>query len=167
MLASDMLWSMNGFTRRGWLQAGALLSGAPCACLAGASHDCCTVPDAPAGAFRIEPGLLTIDLGRSPELNRTGSAIKVVEASRKLQIIVARCAKNQFVALDQRCTHGGGALTYVHPHKHLYCTCWGHSKFALDGSVIRWPNKQTPRPVRAYRVERAGNLLKIYVEGLA
>ena len=83
------------------------------------------------------------------------------------KIIVAHPAKDHFVALDQKCTHGGGALTYVHKHKHLYCTCWGHSKFALDGSVLRWPNQQTPRPLRAYPVERKGNLLEIHVEGLA
>jgi nitrite reductase/ring-hydroxylating ferredoxin subunit len=158
---------MNRMTRRGWLQTGALLAGAPCACLAEASHDCCTLPEAPADAIRFEPDLLTIDLGRTPELSRTGSAIKVVEPGRQVQMVIARPAKDQFVALDQKCTHGGGALTYVHKHKHLYCTCWGHSKFALDGSVIRWPNQQTPRPVRAYPVKREGNLLRITVEGLA
>ena len=75
--------------------------------------------------------------------------------------------KDRFVALDQKCTHGGGALTYVHKHQHLYCTCWGHAKFALDGSVLRWPNQQTPRPLRAYAVERKDSLLEIRVEGLA
>ncbi len=91
----------------------------------------------------------------------------MVDETRKLRLIVAHPARNQFVALDQKCTHGGGALTYVHKRRELYCTCWGHSKFALDGSVIRWPNKQTPRPLRAYRVERKANTLEISVEGLA
>jgi nitrite reductase/ring-hydroxylating ferredoxin subunit len=117
--------------------------------------------------FRIQPGLVTIDLDRTPVLHRTSGAVKIVDAARKLQIVVARSAKEQFVALDQKCTHGGGALTYVHKHKHLYCTCWGHAKFALDGSVLRWPNQQTPRPLRAHPVERKGNLLEIHVEGLA
>jgi nitrite reductase/ring-hydroxylating ferredoxin subunit len=158
---------MKPFSRRDWLQAGVLLSGAPCACLAQASHDCCSVPEAPQDGVRLQPGLVTIDLDRTPVLHRTSGAVKVVDAARKLQIIVARSAKEQFVALDQKCTHGGGALTYVHKHKHLYCTCWGHAKFALDGSVIRWPNQQTPRPLRAHRVERKGSLLEIHVEGLA
>jgi nitrite reductase/ring-hydroxylating ferredoxin subunit len=158
---------MNRPTRRGWLTTTALLAGAPCACLAKASHDCCTVPEAPADGVRIQPGLVTIDLARTPALGRTGSAVKVLDPARKLRIIIARPAKDRFVALDQKCTHGGGALTYVHKHKHLYCTCWGHSKFALDGSVLRWPNKQPPKPLRAHAVERKGNLLEIRVEGLA
>jgi Rieske Fe-S protein len=157
---------MKPISRRAWLQTGALLSGAPCACLAQASNDCCVVPEALDGV-RIQPGLVTIDLERIPDLNRSGAFVKVVDAAHKLQIIVAHSAKNQFVALDQKCTHGGGALTYVHKYRHLYCTCWGHSKFALDGSVLRWPNQQTPRPLRAHQVERKGNLLEIHVEGLA
>jgi nitrite reductase/ring-hydroxylating ferredoxin subunit len=125
------------------------------------------VPDAPADGVQIQPGLVTIDLDRTPALSRTGSAVKVIEPSRKLQIIIARIHRDRFVALDQRCTHGGGALTYVHKHRHLYCTCWGHAKFALDGAVLRWPNKQTPRPLRTHAVERRGRTLTIRVKGLA
>jgi nitrite reductase/ring-hydroxylating ferredoxin subunit len=157
---------MNHTTRRRWLQTGALFAGAPCACLAKASNECCAVPDAPVDGVRIQPGLVTIDLGRTPVLNRTGAAVKIVDPARKLQVIVARTGKERFVALDQKCTHGGGPLTYVHSHQHLYCTCWGHARFALDGSVLRWPNQQTPRPLRAHAVERKGNLLEIRVEGL-
>ncbi len=163
---NDMIL-LTPFTRRAWLRTGALLGGAPCACLAAAAHDCCTIPDAPADGVRIQPGLVTIDLTRTPALARTGSYVKVVNAERKLRIIVARPEKNRFVALDQKCAHGGGPLTYVHKHKHLYCTCWGHAKYALDGSVLRWPNAQPPKPVRAHTVERKGNLLEIRVEGLA
>jgi nitrite reductase/ring-hydroxylating ferredoxin subunit len=154
-------------TRRHWLKTTALFAGAPCACLAKASNDCCTVPEAPADSVRIQPGLVAIDLARTPALGRTGSFVKIVDVERKLRIIVARTAKDRFVALDQKCTHGGGPLTYVHKHKHLYCTCWGHSKFALDGSVLRWPNNRTQVPLRAHTVERKGNLLEIRVEGLA
>jgi nitrite reductase/ring-hydroxylating ferredoxin subunit len=89
-----------------------------------------------------------------------------VDAARKLQILIARPSKDRFVALDQRCTHGGGPLTYVHRHKHLYCTCWGHAKFALDGSVLRWPNSQQPRPLRVHMVEQRGRVLRVRVEGL-
>jgi nitrite reductase/ring-hydroxylating ferredoxin subunit len=154
-------------SRRGWLQTGALLAGAPCACLAQATNDCCTVPEVPVDGVQFQPGLITIHLDRTPVLHRVGAAVKIVDSARKLHVIVAHSGKNRYVALDQKCTHGGGALTYVHRHQHLYCTCWGHAKFALDGSVLRWPNTQTPRPLRAHTVERKGNLLEIRVEGLA
>ena len=152
---------MKTITRR------SLLLGAPCACLAGASKECCSVPAVFGEAVRIAPGLVTIELAGVPELGRSGGFVKVVDERRKLQILVARVTRDRFVALDQKCTHGGGALTYVHAHQHLYCTCWGHSKFALDGSVIRWPNQQTPRPIRAHAVTRRGQSLEIRVEGLA
>src|SRR6185369_14282384 len=101
-------------TRRRWLQSTVVLGSTPCACLAGASHDCCTLLEAPSGAVRFEPGMVVIDLARTPELQKAGDALKVVDLSRKLQILVARPGRKDFVALDQRCTHGGGALTYVH-----------------------------------------------------
>jgi nitrite reductase/ring-hydroxylating ferredoxin subunit len=154
-------------TRRDWLQTTALSACASCACLASAPRDCCSVLDLTADAVRIEPGLVVIDLARAPDLAQPGGYVKVVDAARKLQILIARPARNQFVALDQKCTHGGGPLTYVHRHKHLYCTCWGHSKFALDGSVLRWPNAQKPRPLRAHPVEKHGGLLHVHVKDLA
>jgi nitrite reductase/ring-hydroxylating ferredoxin subunit len=157
---------MGQITRRSWLAAGALLSGAPCACLAGASQDCCVIPEIPADGVRIAPGTVRIDLALADALGRNGSYAKIVDKARNLQILVARIEKDRFVALDQKCTHGGGALTYVHRRRHLYCTCWGHAMFALDGSVIRWPNKQTPRPIRTHAVERRGSILDIRVEGL-
>src|SRR5215475_11020969 len=120
-------------TRRDWIGG---------CCMAVLPFDCCTLAEAPSGAVRIAPGLVAIDLERTPELRRTGGAVKVVDAGRKLQIVVARPEKERYVALSQRCTHGGGSLTYVHRHRHLYCTCWGHAQFALDGSVVRWPNTQ-------------------------
>lgn len=151
-------------TRRDWLEVTALFGGAPCACLAGASRDCCTLPEAPSDAVQFEKDTLVVDLSRVPDLRRAGGALKIVNSERKLQILIARVARDRFVALDQKCTHGGGALTYVHRHQHLYCTCWGHSKFALDGSVLRWPNSQTPRPLRAYPIERRGGNLYVAME---
>src|SRR5579883_900954 len=151
-------------TRREWLQAAVGCACGPGVCKGGASQDCCKVANAPADAVKIEAGLVTIDLARTPELAHAGGALKVVDAARKLQILVARPAKSEFVAADQKCTHGGGPLTYVHRHRHIYCTCWGHSIFALDGSVIRWPNAQTPKPLRVHRVERQGGRLLVRVE---
>lgn len=164
--AATLAQNMEHVTRRALLQSTAALAGAPCVCLAAASRDCCVVPDAPAAGVRIQAGAVTIDLNQTPQLRTTGAAVKIVDAERQLRLIIARPAKDHFVALDQKCTHGGGALTYVHKRRELYCTCWGHAKFALDGAVLRWPNKQTPRPLRAYRVERKANLLEITVEGL-
>jgi nitrite reductase/ring-hydroxylating ferredoxin subunit len=129
--------------------------------------DCCRVPEAAPDTVRIQPGLLTLDLRRVLALHGPGAAVAVTDAARKLQIVIARPSKNRFVALDRKCTHGGGPLTYVPKHQHLYCTCWGHARFALDGAVLRWPNKQTPRPLRGYTVERRGNLLHIHIPELA
>ena len=58
-------------TRREWLQATAICACAPCACLAGDSKDCCSLPEVTLGAVRIEPNLIVIDAARAPQLGRT------------------------------------------------------------------------------------------------
>jgi hypothetical protein len=101
---------MKPISRRDWLQGGAPLSGAPCACLAQASDDCCVVPEVPLDGLRIQPGLVTIDLDRTPVLHRTGAAVKIIDPARKLNVIGA--PRRIVSLLDQKCTHGGGALTH-------------------------------------------------------
>jgi nitrite reductase/ring-hydroxylating ferredoxin subunit len=152
-------------TRRAFTAGAAALATAPCACLAGTPGQCCKLPDAAAGAVGFEGGLVRIDLRQTPQLARAGSAIRIMDDGRKLRLLVARPEKNRFVALDQTCTHGGGALTYVHRHRWLHCTCWGHARFALDGTVLYWPNKQQPKPLRAYTAEMRGGVLEIRVDG--
>jgi nitrite reductase/ring-hydroxylating ferredoxin subunit len=154
-------------TRRDLLQSAALLACTRSTCPGATARDCCALPEPAPDALHIEPGLVVLDLTRTPQLHHTGDALKIIDPARKLQILVARPERDRFVALSQRCTHGGGPLTYVHRHKHLYCTCWGHAKFALDGAVLRWPNSKQPVPLPAYPVERDGNRLLIRVEGLA
>ena len=110
--------------------------------------------------------MVRIDLTRIPELRPTGSAIKFIDESRKLWLLIAHTEKHRYVALDQKCTHGGGPLTYVHKHRMLECTCWGHAQFALDGRILRWPNSKPGRPVRVHQVALSGNSLEVRVEGL-
>src|SRR5260370_35674345 len=104
---------MNQISRRGWLQTGALLAGAPCACLAQASNDCCTVPEAPVDGVQIQPGLITIHLDRTPDLSRTGGAPQILPAPPKMSALLARAGKRQVVSLDQKGTHSGGSLAFV------------------------------------------------------
>ena len=152
-------------TRRDWLQSTALLT-ASRACGSTASPNCCTLPEPVPDAVHFEPGRIVLDLARATGLAHPPYALRILDENRGVRVLVACPARNRFVALDQKCTHGGGPLTYVHQHKHLYCTCWGHAMFDMDGSVLRWPNARTPKPLRSYRTERKGNLLSIYVEGL-
>jgi nitrite reductase/ring-hydroxylating ferredoxin subunit len=151
-------------TRRELLRQAVVVAGVPCACLGSAKAPCCKLPDAPPAAVRIDRDVVRLDLDRMPELRRTGSAVKVIDESRNLYLLIAHPEKHQFVALDQKCTHYGGPLTYVHERRLLHCTCWGHARFGLDGRILFWPNSKPGQPLRVHRLARAGNILEIRVD---
>ena len=151
-------------SRRDLIRTSVVLAGGTCACAAAKPVACCTLPLAPAEAISFENGILRVALDRAPVLAKTGGALRYVDEQRKLKLIIARPEKDRFVAARQTCTHGGGPLTYVHKHRLFHCTCWGHAKFALDGSVLYWPNKNPGKPLEVFDVRAAGSAIEIQVE---
>jgi hypothetical protein len=69
--------------------------------LAAVPRLCCTSPQVARNSFRFEGTALVLDLSKAPELRAPGSSCAVVDAERKLNIIVARVEKGRFVALDR------------------------------------------------------------------
>ena len=132
--------------------------------MAGLPPLCCTTPEIPPASFTIQGAVLTIDLQRAPELRKSGGAVRVVDLERKVNLIVVHPARNRFAALDRSCTHGGAQVVYNGRNQTVQCTSWGHSEFALDGTVLGGSAK---RPVRAYEIRRAGDRLEIVLEAKA
>jgi len=150
-----------GVSRRDLIGGSLIALAGPCLCSASAPARCCSVPDIPQSGVYFENGLIRIDLTRAPDLLRKGASAKIVEEQRSANIIIAHVEKRRYVALDRRCTHSSGLLTYVHKPRLLHCTCWGHSQFALDGTVLAGPAK---KKLRTYEVRLAGNTLTILTE---
>jgi Rieske Fe-S protein len=99
-----------------------------------------------------------IDLRRAAGLRSTGSAVKIVNPEQKIDLIVARTAKDRWIALNRSCTHGGAQVVYNHRRQSAQCTSLGHSEFDLQGTVLRGP---APRPLPVHEVRRTGNQLRI------
>jgi nitrite reductase/ring-hydroxylating ferredoxin subunit len=100
-------------------------------------------------------------LSKAPELRAPGSSCAVVDAERKLNIIVARVEKGRFVALDRSCTHGGAQCTYNHKRHTLRCTSLNHAEYDLNGTLL---HGRTHGNLRAYRTHLAGTRLEILLE---
>jgi Rieske Fe-S protein len=150
-----------GVSRRDLIHGSLIALAGPCLCSASGPARCCSVPDIPQSSVQFENGLIRIDLTQAPDLLRKGTSAKIVEEQRSVNIIVAHVEKKRYVALDRRCTHSSGLLTYVHKLRLLHCTCWGHSQFALDGAVMAGPAK---KKLRTYGVRLDGNTLTILTE---
>lgn len=86
-------------------------------------------------------GTLQLDLTKIPELKRDGGSVKLEMPDRNLKIIVARTGDHAFVALRDRCSHGGRELEYFHDQSIFRCVSFGHSRFDLEGNVMKGPAK--------------------------
>lgn len=74
------------------------------------------------------------------------------------RIVVGRTEHGPF-ALDDRCTHRGGALAGGVLACDLVCCPWHGSQFHVeDGSVESGPAE---KPVAAYRIEESGNEIRL------
>jgi nitrite reductase/ring-hydroxylating ferredoxin subunit len=122
---------------------------------------CCTTPAAPPESVSFEGATLILDLKRIPDLRAVGSACAVVDAGRKVNIIVARSDARHYVALDRSCTHGGAQCTYVHRRRRLRCTSLNHAEYELDGTLL---HGRTHGNLRAYTVRLDGARLRIALE---
>jgi nitrite reductase/ring-hydroxylating ferredoxin subunit len=123
---------------------------------------CCTTPVISPAAVKIGSDALLIDLRLAPELNQTGSAAAIVDLERKLNLIVARPARKQFVALDRSCTHGGAQCTYNHARRTLQCTSLNHAEYDLKGTLL---HGRTHGNLRAYEARLTGAILEIRLAG--
>ena len=119
---------------------------------------CCVTEEAPAASFTVENKVIRIDLRKAPVLAKTGGAVRVVDADRGINLIVVHPARNRYAALQRSCTHGGAQVAYSRKNKTVICTSWGHSEFALDGTVLGGSAK---RNLPAYPVHLEGDILTI------
>jgi nitrite reductase/ring-hydroxylating ferredoxin subunit len=148
-----MAMHSGGVDRRGFLHNFALLGAvAPL---------CCTTPTAPSESVSFEGATLVLDLRRTLDLRAVGSACAVVDAGRKVNIIVARPDARRYVAIDRSCTHGGAQCAYVHRRRRLRCTSLNHAEYELDGTLL---HGRTHGNLRAYSVRLDGARLRIALE---
>jgi len=129
--------------------------------LAGVPPLCCYTPEVPPESVTYEGATLILDLNKASGLRPVGSARAVVDAPRKLNIIVAHTDKRRFVALDRSCTHGGAPCTYNHKRRSLRCTSLNHAEYDLHGTLL---HGRTHGHLRTYEVQLAGTRLEISLE---
>jgi Rieske Fe-S protein len=126
--------------------------------LAGVPVVCCTTADIPPASVTYRGNSLVIDLKKAPELRKAGSAVRVVDVERSVNLIVVHGKKGRFSALERSCTHGGAQVAYNRVNDTVQCSSWGHSEFALDGALLGGSAK---RPLPAHVCRLAGGKLEV------
>ena len=152
------------FLHRGGVAAAAALTPG-CLCS-------CTAADAGTGAREIASEAmaldgysLTIDLGKTAFLRHAGNSGKAdfdLPDGQKLRLLVICDQTSGYLAYENRCTHGGMRLTYKADYKSegplLRCNSFGHSRFDLDGEVMKGPAEAN---LAVFAVHQNGELITI------
>jgi nitrite reductase/ring-hydroxylating ferredoxin subunit len=148
--------STSEIERRHFLQGALAATGLP--------PLCCTSQALPASSIAFEPGKITVELARAPELRRAGSAFNVVDEGRKINFLLLHAERGHFVALDRACTHGGAQCTY-NPKRHtLQCTSLNHAEYDLRGTLL---HGRTHGNLRTYPTKFSGSIVEIMLEATA
>jgi nitrite reductase/ring-hydroxylating ferredoxin subunit len=129
--------------------------------LAGFPPLCCTTPDVPRESVSYQGATLILDLNKASDLRPVGSALAVVDAQRKLNVIIAHTEGRRFVALDRSCTHAGAQCTYNQKRRTLQCTSLNHAEYDLNGTLL---HGRTHGNLRTYEVRLAGAFLEIRLD---
>ena len=125
---------------------------------------CCTTQALPQASVAFEPGKITVDLARAPELRRAGAAFSIVEEGRKINLILIHAERAHYIAMERTCTHGGAMCTY-NPKRHtLQCTSLNHAEYDMRGTLL---HGRTHGNLRTYETTTRGSIVEIKLENKA
>lgn len=96
----------------------------------------------------------TLDLSQSANAALTSNGGYLY----KNGVIVARTKSDQYIAVQQVCTHENNSITYQSSYARFYCDRHGAS-FSESGSVTGGP---APRALTQYNTALSGTMLRVY-----
>jgi len=130
---------MNKVTRRDWVGlattagAGVCLCGCGCATFSKVG----TTPAITADTYTVEGKTLNVLLDKTPALTSVGGAVKIIDARLPMPLLVARTGDSTYAVVSLLCPHRHVEVEYQHQDKLFRCASIGHSKFGLDGKLIK------------------------------
>jgi Rieske Fe-S protein len=122
---------------------------------------CCTSRALPPASLVFDSQKVTIDLSRVPELRRTGTAFRLVDEGRKLNLLLIHVSRRVYVSLDRTCTHGGAQCTFNPKRQTLQCTSLNHAEYDLQGTLL---HGRTHGNLRTYQTKASGETVEIRLE---
>lgn len=100
--------------------------------------------------WSVEDGKVRIKLGQVPELSHKGGAVYLKGQGLDKPVLVFRTGDDQYLAFENKCSHGGRKIDPVTGESVLRCCSVGHSKFDYEGKHLGGPGKG---PLTRYQVD--------------
>ncbi len=96
-----------------------------------------TTPAITAGTYTVEGKTLKVLLDKTPALTSVGGSVKIIDARLPMPLLVARTGDATYAVVSLLCPHRHVEVEYQHQDKLFRCASIGHSKFGLDGKLIK------------------------------
>ncbi len=99
----------------------------------------------------------------TPSLRETGGAVKMsvlFDNGEKAKLIVVRSDTDVYKAFEDRCTHKGREMNFIHEEDILRCSSFGRREFDLSGTFIERPDDES---LKVFSVTKEGDSLLVAV----
>jgi cytochrome b6-f complex iron-sulfur subunit len=122
----------------------------------------CETPPLDAELWTLEGNQVTIRLGEAAALAPVGGAARLEGEGLASSVLIVHTGADDYLAFENRCTHGGRRLDPVEGTAELRCCSVNHSRFDYQGNKLSGPAKG---PLKKYAVEKRGEELIVTLDG--
>jgi len=121
----------------------------------------CRTPPLDAALWTAEGNQVTIRLDETAALIPVGGAARLEGKGLVSSVLVVHAGGDEYLAFENRCTHGGRKLDPVAGKEELRCCSVNHSRFDYRGNKLSGPAEGS---LKTYRVERRGEELFVTLD---
>jgi cytochrome b6-f complex iron-sulfur subunit len=111
--------------------------------------------------WRVEGKQVAVRLAEATALTPVGGAVRLEGKGLASSVLVIHADTDEYLAFENRCTHGGRKLDPVAGSRELRCCSIGHSRFDYQGNKLSGPAKG---PLTSYPTEKQGEELIVTLE---
>jgi cytochrome b6-f complex iron-sulfur subunit len=111
--------------------------------------------------WRLDGKQAAIRLGEAAALAPVGGAVRLEGNGLASSVLVIHADADEYLAFENRCTHGGRRLDAVPGKQELRCCSVGHSTFDYQGNKLSGSAKG---PLTVYPVQKQGEELIVTLE---
>jgi cytochrome b6-f complex iron-sulfur subunit len=122
----------------------------------------CETPPLDGELWTPEGNRVTISLGEGTTRIPVGGAARLEGKGLVSPILIVRAGEDDYLAFENRCTHGRRRLDPVEEKEELRCCSVSHSRFDYQGNKLSGPAKG---PLKKYPVEKRGKELIVTLNG--
>jgi cytochrome b6-f complex iron-sulfur subunit len=122
----------------------------------------CETPPLDTELWTAEGNQVTIRLGEAAALTPIGGGARLEGKGLVSSVLIVHAGDDDYLAFENRCTHGRRRLDPVEGRAELRCCSVSHSRFDYEGNKLSGPAKG---PLKKYAVEKRGEELIVTLDG--